>query len=216
MNMKHTGDLTGRVFGRLTVISQAKGSYWKCQCQCGSKPIETEASRLIGGSRISCGCARIEWRKSGKSQLRHGAYRNRTPTPEYVSWSQMKARCLNPKHPRFAEWGGRGITVCDRWLMFDNFISDMGNKPTRDHSIDRIDNDRGYSLDNCRWATRSQQSRNKRGARPLGDVMPCTRCRSVKPLAEFHNSIKYSNGKRQPCAACRNEIKREYNRRQLL
>ena len=93
---------------------------------------------------------------------RHGM----TKTPEYDAWDGMKQRCFNPNHKRYSDWGGRGITVCDRWKnSFENFLADMGSKPTAKHSIDRIDNDGDYCPGNCRWATKAEQENNKRNNR---------------------------------------------------
>jgi len=83
-------------------------------------------------------------------------------TTEYISWFNMKQRCQNPKHPRFKDWGARGIRVCDRWQTFSNFFEDMGKKPSKTHSIDRINNDGNYEPTNCRWATKSEQSKNRK------------------------------------------------------
>lgn len=91
--------------------------------------------------------------------LRHGM----CDTSEYRSWYQMKSRCYDPNNTRYEGWGGRGIKVCDRWRnSFKAFYEDMGPKPTPTHSIDRVDNDGDYTPDNCRWATRAEQQRNKR------------------------------------------------------
>jgi hypothetical protein len=94
--------------------------------------------------------------------LKHGA----SYWPEYQSWSDMKQRCSNPRHPRFNDWGGRGIKVCDRWRhSFENFLADIGRKPTPEHSIDRIDVNGDYEPTNCRWATASEQMSNQRRQR---------------------------------------------------
>jgi hypothetical protein len=157
-------DLTGKRFGRLTVLSyqgRPKPSFhvWQCGCDCGNETV-IEGSRLKSGKAKSCGCLRREL--SAARRLRHG----RTDTAEHNTWIGMKGRCYNPANPKFYRYGGRGITVCERWRdNFENFAADMGPRPSPLHSIDRIDNDRGYEPGNCRWATQLEQQRNRGGKR---------------------------------------------------
>lgn len=89
---------------------------------------------------------------------KHGQSR----TPLYFAWVAMRQRCLNPRHKQWKDWGGRGIRICKRWDKFENFAADMGPHPGKGWSLDRINNDKGYSKFNCRWATRAQQTRNRR------------------------------------------------------
>jgi len=101
----------------------------------------------------------LEWEKVTRNEMTtHGMHK----TPEYRSWGNMKNRCFNPNEKRYSDYGGRGITVCDRWKnSFENFLADMGLKPTPKHSLDRIDNDGDYQKDNCKWSTHVEQQNNR-------------------------------------------------------
>jgi hypothetical protein len=154
-------DLTGRQFGMLTVLRRA-GSFpngkgtnpgWLVRCRCGTEK-RVRAGNLTTGRSTSCGCA----------LTRHGMY----GTPEYAAWTSIRQRCENPRARSFPNYGARGIRVCPRWrASFEAFLADMGRRPTPRHSVDRIDNGSDYTPDNCRWATPTEQQRNKRTTRLL-------------------------------------------------
>lgn len=152
-------DLTGRQFGKWTVVGEVVGhhpkkvAYWLCRCECGTEKI-VRGSALTGGRTHGC---------KPCSKRQHGM----TGIPEYVTWQRMNDRCHNPKCLDFPEYGGRGITICDRWRDFAAFYADMGPRPTPAHSIDRIDNALGYCPENCRWATPTEQARNRSYVRLL-------------------------------------------------
>jgi len=151
-------------FGKLVVVAPAtstkKGSaQWECVCDCGV--VKTiQGVHLRSGATQSCSCLMKE--KSKERATVHGKH----GCALYWVWLGIKARCYNPNHISFASYGGRGIDVCDRWLhSFDFFLEDMGERPFLKAQIDRIDNDKGYYPENCRWATTTQNARNKRNNR---------------------------------------------------
>ena len=98
--------------------------------------------------------------KLGRENCRHGHARNKKSTPTYSTWKSIKARCLDAKQSSYKYYGAKGIAICDRWMEFDNFLADMGERPSLNHSIDRIDSTGHYEPGNCRWATAKEQSRN--------------------------------------------------------
>lgn len=146
----------GERYARLVVVSQRTSTTWLCRCDCG-RVVVVLNHKLKAGHKKSCGCFQRDARIL--THTKHGL----CGTPEYRSWQAMLTRCTNPNTSCFKYYGGRGITVCERWLSFENFLADMGRKPTNDHSIDRYpNNDGNYEKSNCRWATRSQQVNNSR------------------------------------------------------
>lgn len=154
-------DIAGRQFGRLTAIkltaSQPRAK-WLFQCECGNRVV-ARRDHVASGATTSCGCYREE--HSRVHSVTHGM----SYTTEFHIWSSMIARCENPNHEGYKNYGGRGIRVCDSWHKFAAFFKDMGKRPAT-LTLDRIDNDGNYEPGNCRWATRQQQVANRRPAKP--------------------------------------------------
>lgn len=172
-------NLTGLRFGRLTAISlYSTGGIkrkWLCLCDCGKEHITTTGA-LRNGTTRSCGCYKSDC--SRKMLTKHGNAVPGNHTPIYATWSGMKQRTSNSNHPDYRHYGGRGITVCERWSGnngFQNFIDDMGQRPAK-HSIDRINVNGNYEPNNCRWATQSEQVRNTR-QNDLITIDGITKCR---------------------------------------
>ena len=164
----HAHNLAGRRIGRLVVLGPVERRYyengrsiviWLCRCDCGSE-VSVQATHLMKGTTASCGCLKRDTKpnlKHGHSSVRYGR------ATEYTAWLHMKDRCANTKRKDYHRYGGRGVTVCDRWLnSYENFLADMGRRPPDKHSLDRYpDNDGNYEPSNCRWGTSEQQGNNR-------------------------------------------------------
>lgn len=162
-------DLAGKRFGMLVIIEKdlvrsGKNTYWKYVCDCG-RLASVATSKLTAGQK-SCGCLTRD--TIGRRSIKHSHTVGHEVSPTYRSYRAMIARCYYKSQKAWPEYGGRGIAVCDRWLNGDGvlsgfqcFLKDMGERPDG-KTIDRLDNSKGYFLENCRWATPTEQSRNTR------------------------------------------------------
>ena len=173
-------DLTGLRFQRLIVLKYShsdtrKSSYWFCKCDCGTLST-VRGSHLKTGQTQSCGCLNY--------QTKHGharrCFKNKS-TPTYNSWLSMRTRCLKETNKAYHYYGGRGITICKRWDKFENFLEDMGERPLK-KSLDRINTNGDYEPKNCRWASDTEQARNKRG--------------KAKGSSKYKGVIRIKNGDR--------------------
>lgn len=154
-------DISGRRYGKWTVLGLSPlrdnggGRLWLCRCVCGAEGA-IRGTDLNRGTSKGCGCAK------GPTKITHGHTRGGKTSSEYYSWSHMIQRCTNPSNKSYTNYGGRGIDVCGEWLDYNRFFADMGAKPSPKHTIERVDNDLGYSKDNCIWATNEVQVNNRR------------------------------------------------------
>lgn len=153
--------LIGRKFGKLTVISRNpvnskfRVSRWNCICDCGNK-ITVECKHLTRGISNSCGCVQKE--QTHSVNKKHGMCK----TPEYMVWCNMKTLCYNERNDNYKSYGAKGIRMCDSWLRsFENFLEDMGPRPSLDHRLRRLDKSLGYELDNCKWAHKTEKGLDK-------------------------------------------------------
>lgn len=161
--MRATLDLTGRVYARLTVVCRTGtdkfgNSVWLCRCSCGSMA-SADSNKLRTGHKQSCGCLLAD--RNRELRTTHGLTKNEASPPTYTAWVNMTQRCTNPNATNWKNYGGRGITINDRWRSFDNFLADMGEKPPG-KTLERRDNNKGYGPDNCCWGALAEQRLNKR------------------------------------------------------
>ncbi len=179
-------DRTGEVHNHLTIISfdrkeDHKNYWWKCRCVCGTiKSIRYHS--LKSNTIKSCGCKRME--VISKANITHGL----SKTSEYNIWRGMIKRCIKLNNKNYKDYGAKGITICQRWLeSFENFIEDMGMKPSKEHSIDRIENDGNYEPNNCKWSTDLEQANNRSNNIQVIDIITNEEYSSISSAARSIN-----------------------------
>lgn len=193
--MSSVRDLTGQRFGRLTVLrrvgSDTRGrAQFECLCHCGAERV-VAGYRLVSGNTTSCGCLLRELLTARNTK--HGQSSGPL-SAMYRAWNMTKQRCLNPRQRDYGRYGGRGVTICERWLDFDAFVEDMGPRPSG-ATLERTDNSRGYEPGNCVWAPRKQQTRNR-------DItLRMTVAGETRPLVEWAelSGISYDTLKARYC-----------------
>lgn len=179
-------NLTGQRFGRLEVLEmvyEGKNPKVRCRCNCGGE-VTALAYNVRSGNTASCGCLGREasaatGRKVGPVTGPLNATHGMSKTPTYIAWIEARKRCHSPQNKRFSQYGGRGIFVCDRWReSFEAFFADMGECPPG-LTLERLDNDRGYEPGNCVWATKKEQTRNRRCNKANPEIVRQVRARAA-------------------------------------